>query len=1322
MARRKLDQYFRAGAAGLVRETCKPVTQAAKDLELNDSTRLHRVAWDGQHGAVTQPNRTKPVRSRTASSTRLPGENGNALGTPRRAAQASRVPLTSPQKYVLTSVLVLVSVSAILGVRAWSSLVPVSLSILLGWVVWKISAEILGTQASPGSGARTSQPWMDLEPGHSPRARPVPLGMKRLTRLRIGSPAGDRPSSLRSDTGEQDAQTLVQALLLLGIAVSLFWLAWARPTPWQYGLVIALTVALAIGGPRWPERQTRAFARRVLSPLARYLTRRIGVLSRRQLLWGRVPAAAQPTIGFLLLLNFLVALALLDTVKLAFGFWAVHTKIAFIVMSCVDALVLNSSLSSALRATPASSQNHLSNFEFVDKAAPGRSGHNGHKNGYKLHPDGRQDGAALQSAKSVSASADKFTGSRPPRTPRFSGKFHSRLAAAVVILGAVWVGYVHPGLLMILAVIIVGSAILSALEASRHQAITMMLAVALGVATVDYVGWRLAVTNWQGWWIAVPLLCAEALGATHILGFQFTVWPWPKPAIEPSEDPTRYPIFMLIPTLNEGTATLQPTLEGCIAARRKYLDQHSDGQVSIVVCNDGRAANFPRWADADMLAEELGVRCVTRLIGGGAKAGNIENARQICQITGNALLVIFDADQVPKPDFLLKTVPPFADKKVGWVQTGQYYANLKNPVSRWADDQQSMFYNLLCPGKAALDAAFICGTNVVIRAAALDEIGGLPQDSVTEDFAASIALHPKWRSIYLTEILATGLGPLDIPSYLKQQGRWALGTLGILRTHWRDVLLPKKNGLRPGQRVQYFLACTHYLCGLRDLIYLVSPVLFIFTGIPAVRTATLTSYLLHFAPYAGLSLTGMWYSARGVTGLRGIIIGFGSTPALIGSLVAVILGRKKSFAVTSKEHHGEQSHGYLGIYVFFVLLCLAAIVWATQVTGRQQTSMFISLLWVVYSLLLLGNFLWLARADLRAQAAAQQSGVNDVTAKQPYPAKLVNAPKNGLKPVINLGFAALIASPVLLGAPLGSLPIFDRPAPPFVITHSQVDARYAGVSLPIQSLRSQPPILEQDLGIRFSLIGRTQDITDQFDTAWADKLAAQGARPWITLEFGNFGPGHKPPLTANLTAIYNGVDDQGLRRWATEIRDFAKPVYLTVLLQVDKNWAVSSAVNNGGIPEDVPKAWEHIQSVFRAAGAHNVAWVWAPADPQHDQPYAPPSSTINVVLQDFINFPGMHWGNPQQVLSSLVQRYPGKPIIIEVSSAGPATAKAAWLATLGQAIDNCPQAYAIVYHEGGPVLEPTAAQLKSWSLASDPESLATWRLIMTRLHAGGRLP
>ena len=1263
MARRKFDQYFRAGAVGLAQETDTPVMEVADDSGENDSTPRLGVALNGERTTAGQLNGTKPIRSRAA--------------------------LTRPQRCALALMVVSTGVSVLLGARTWNTLIPISVSALLSGVVWITSYWLLRAWRSRDSVAATRPELIDLELGRSLPARLDPR----------------------------------RAGLLLAIAGSLLWLVWVRPAPWQDVLAVAVTVALATRSPQSLERYTGAFAHRIFARPARNFARRIGVLNRVQRTWGRVPVAGWAAIGLLVFLNVLITLALLDTAKLSSGLWAIHTTIAFAVMAVVNVPLVMSSLPSSPAAKLASARDYLLALEPIKTVTPDRSNHNGRIDDRSNHngringhqyPGEELDKLELPPAEPAPTGAEKPSKFHRLPIPRSRGKLHTKVAAGTILLATGWIGYAHPGPLLILAVLVVGATIVSAMDVGRHQAITMVLAVALVVAAVDYMSWRFSVTNWQGWWIAVPLLFAETLGAIHVLGYQFTVWPWPTSAIEPVEDPTRHPIFILIPTLNEGVVTLRPTLEGCIAARQKYFAQYPNGQVTIVVCNDGRAANYPRWAEIDMLAQELGVRCVTRSKGGGAKAGNIENACRECQITGTALLVIFDADQVPEPDFLLKTIPPFADPKVGWVQTGQYYANLDNPVSRWADDQQSMFYNLLCPGKAALNAAFICGTNVVIRAAALDEIGGLPQDSVTEDFAASISLHRKWRSIYLSDILATGLGPLDIPSYLRQQGRWALGTLSVFRGHWHDILLPKKNGLRFGQRVQYFLACTHYLCGLRDLIYVLSPVLFIFTGIPAVRTATLNQYLWHFVPYGMLGAMTMWYSARGVTGLRGIIIGFGSSPALIGSLVATLLWRKKSFAVTSKQRQGQQSLRYLGIYVFSLLLCLAALAWATQVTGRQATSLFISLLWIAYSVLLLASFLWLARRDIHVHAAAQRSGAAEVTARQPYPAKLLIR-KNGLRPVLNLGLAALIASPLLLGTRLAALPIFASAATPFMITQQQVDARYTGVSLPVQLLRTQPSVLENDLSIRFSIIGRTQDITDRFDPAWAGKLAAQGARPFIFLQFGGFGPDHKPPLTADLPSIFNGVDDREIARWAAEIRDFGKPVYLAVLNQADKNWSVSSAVTNGGIPEDVPKAWKHIQSVFRAVGADNVAWVWAPADPLHDQQFAPPPSTINVVLQDFINYPGTRWGNPAEVLRSLAGRYPGKPFFVEVSTSGPAVQKAAWLARLGQAVDDCPQVYALIYHEGGPELKPTPAQAKSWSLASDPTSLAAWKRIVTRL-------
>jgi cellulose synthase/poly-beta-1,6-N-acetylglucosamine synthase-like glycosyltransferase len=1286
LARRKFDQYFSGGTEGLIR--------------LTDEHAAHAIGEPEAEGCRTGDGRS--------------------------------LDMMRPWKFALVVVSVWVSTLALLGKLTWSSLIQLALSVMLCGIVWRSSRWLAEALRDHVPVAATAPAGVAAAPALPPPGSPRSTLAKRLMRLSAQLAAGIRSARLRLVSGQGGQQT-VRASLQLAIAMSLLWLAWVRPGPWQYRLVVALTLVLAISNTRWGKRNAGAVAKRLGVPAARG-SRRTGVLSRIPSLLRCVPVAMWGTISLLILLNSLIGLALLNTARLPFGLWAIHTKIVFLVMVAVDVLFLKSAFSPGAgpnaqrRVRPESPQSYVLAYDCESEDIAQRSRHNGHAPGVLAELNGHQAGepSSVSPARLLPgllpallppplAKADKHRRVRVRKLTRLRAKTGFGFTIAAVTLAIGWIGYAHPGPLLVLAVIVVGAVVLSVADVSREHAVTILLAVALGVAAVDYLGWRLAVTNWQGWWIAVPLLAAEAFGAMHVLGFQFTVWPWPAPVIEPSEDPTQREIFILVATLNEGVVVLRPTLEGCIAAREKYLAQNPNGHVAIVVCNDGRTGKYPRWAEIEALASELGVRCLTRTTGGGAKAGNIENARRECGINGTALLAIFDADQVPQPSFLLKTIPPFADPKVGWVQTGQYYANLDNPVSRWADDQQSMFYNLLCPGKAAMNAAFICGTNVVLRAAALDEIGGLPQDSVTEDFAASIKLHPRWRSIYLTDVLATGLGPLDIPSYLKQQGRWALGTLTVFRDHWRDILLPKKNGLRFGQRVQYFLAGTHYLCGLRDLIYLLSPILFVFTTVPALRAADLNEYLLHFLPYATLGLGGMWYTARGVTGLRGVIIGFGSSPALIGSLVACVLRRKRPFAVTSKESHGQRSLWYLSSYGVSLLVCLIALGWATQINGAQEASIFVSLLWISYSLVLLSSFLWLARADLRAHDLAGKRGDTQITVKRPYPSKLATT-KSIVRPALNLGLAALVASPVLVSSRLVSLPIFAGSSAPFVITQQNVDARYIGSSLPAQILTSAPPRLERDLGVSFSIIGRTQDITDSFDVAWADKLAAQGARPWITLQFGNFGSGGNPPLTANLPAIYNGVDDNEIGRWAVEIRDYGRPVYLTVLLHADKNWAVSSGVAHGGIPEDVPKAWLHIQSVFRALGANNVAWVWAPADPLHDQLFAPPPSSINVVLQDFINYPRTRWGNPAMVLHGLANRYPGKPLFVEVSVSGAPAEKSAWLARLGHALANCHQLYALFYHEGGAALEPTSAQIKSWSETSDLISLAEWKHIVTTLR------
>ncbi len=498
---------------------------------------------------------------------------------------------------------------------------------------------------------------------------------------------------------------------------------------------------------------------------------------------------------------------------------------------------------------------------------------------------------------------------------------------------------------------------------ARRRGTTQVLALAVGTGAAYYLGWRVGVVNWDAAWIGVPLLAAECFGLAQVLGLHYTCWPRRAPEVFLFGDPSRAPVFILIPTVDEGAPVLEPTVRGALAARDAYLREHPGAAVTVVICNDGFVRGWPRWEEAEYLGMRLGVRCVTRRASGGAKAGNVEHARQAVGATGDALIALFDADQIPAPEFLLQTVPPFADPGVGWVQTGQYYRNLDNPVARWAHDQQSLFYRVLCPGKAALNAAFICGTNVVIRAAALDEIGGLPQDSITEDFAASVLLHGRWRSLFLPGQLASGLGPMDLPSYFAQQRRWATGTLGVLRRQWR-LIFTRRGGLTGPQRVQYALAATNYLCGLRDLIFLAAPLTFLVGGVAAIRGATWGQFLWHFGPFFVASQLAFWYLAWGKTSVRGLVLGLGSFPVLVGSLLTVLAGRRVGFAVTAKRRTRRSVWGSLRPHLVTCALCVLGLVAAHASGGAMPTR--VSMVWVAYMLAMLAGLLWLGMLDWRA--------------------------------------------------------------------------------------------------------------------------------------------------------------------------------------------------------------------------------------------------------------------------------------------------------------------------------------------------------------------
>ncbi len=161
----------------------------------------------------------------------------------------------------------------------------------------------------------------------------------------------------------------------------------------------------------------------------------------------------------------------------------------------------------------------------------------------------------------------------------------------------------------------------------------------------------------------------------------------------------------------------------------------------------------------------------------GALAAGLESA------TGS-LLAVFDADFVPDPDFLKRTVPYFSDSEIGMVQACWEHLNRD--------------YSLLTRVQAIfLDAHFLIehsarnrsgrffnfnGTAGVWRRRAILDAGGWQHDTLTEDLDLSYrAQLAGWRFLFLPDVKVPAELPIEVNAFKRQQYRWSKGSIQTAR-------------------------------------------------------------------------------------------------------------------------------------------------------------------------------------------------------------------------------------------------------------------------------------------------------------------------------------------------------------------------------------------------------------------------------------------------------------------------------------------------------------------------------------------------------------
>lgn len=236
-------------------------------------------------------------------------------------------------------------------------------------------------------------------------------------------------------------------------------------------------------------------------------------------------------------------------------------------------------------------------------------------------------------------------------------------------------------------------------------------------------------------------------------------------------------VLVQLPVCDEGGLALR------VVAAAAKLDWPSD-RLEIQLLDDGPTYKHEALAKAvaEIVPEGISVSVLHRGERVGFKAGNLAFG---LKHSNAPYVAIFDADFVPPPDFLRRTVPALvADTGLCFVQARWGHANrFANWLTRaqgflldshFAVEQEARF-------RTGLPISFN-GTAGVWNRAAIESCGGWTGDTMTEDLDLSIRCALKgWRAAMVSDLEVPGDLPETAAAWRAQQARWTKGHAQVAR-------------------------------------------------------------------------------------------------------------------------------------------------------------------------------------------------------------------------------------------------------------------------------------------------------------------------------------------------------------------------------------------------------------------------------------------------------------------------------------------------------------------------------------------------------------
>lgn len=264
-------------------------------------------------------------------------------------------------------------------------------------------------------------------------------------------------------------------------------------------------------------------------------------------------------------------------------------------------------------------------------------------------------------------------------------------------------------------------------------------------------------------------------------------------------------------------------------------------------------------------------------------------------------------------------------------------------------------------------------------------------------------------------------------------------------------------------------------------------------------------------------------------------------------------------------------------------------------------------------------------------------------------------------------------------------------------------------------------------------VGRRQDII-MFYQAWGSYggdldaervqwIIDNGSIPMITWEPWTWGGPTTNQPDYSLGKIIDGDHDAYIRRFAQEVKQFDKIIYLRPMHEMNGDWYPWAGTQNGNNPSQYVPAYRRIVNIFRQEGVSNVRWVWSPNNAglpdwgtSSFSTYYPGDDYVDFAAIDGYNFgKSQAWSSwasfsaifdqAYRAITSLTQ----KPIIIaETSSAEAGGSKAAWISdAFSKIASDYPKISAVIwFNEAGEA---------DWRVESSPAALAAYKAALGRI-------